>query len=344
MFEDLADELAMASFDEGDNLHGPAALGAQQRVGLVDALNEHGPTLAVGGVGSCAADVGLWPIVIVLIGLFGSHAAGLVGVVAIVADEVFAMIGDVLGEFGEEVKGIEDLEIAGDAPKQVAAGGVGEAMGPVFLSVVNDLRGSSDTKQAGETERGAGHVLGEAFEAVAVAGGDADGAIDAEAGVRPRSDLADHGVIDAPRVEQESKDAVFPNAAERFVGEVDGDGVESAVGGECAVGDQAVDVGMEVHEGAEGLDGQDAAGGGVFAEQGAVGLEDGLPRETGELLEQVAVVAEEDAQAFGDGPDELAVRDVKADIFGDVHAEQEGAFLGATGADASLLAAKAHTV
>jgi hypothetical protein len=32
------------------------------------------------------------------------------------------------------------------------------------------------------------------------------------------------------------------------------------------------------------------------------------------------------------------VRDVEADIVGDVHAEQEGAFLGAAGADATLLA------
>src|SRR5271155_5452926 len=38
-------------------------------------------------------------------------------------------------------------------------------------------------------------------------------------------------------------------------------------GGEGAVGDQAVEVGMEVDERAEGLDGQDAAGIGVLSEQ-----------------------------------------------------------------------------
>ena len=102
-------------------------------------------------------------------------------------------------------------------------------MGPMFLGVVDDLAGSGDTEQAGETERGAGHVLGEGFEAVAVAGGDADRAIDAEAGVTPGADLADHGVIDATSVEKQAEDVVFPDAAERFVGEVDGDGVESAV-------------------------------------------------------------------------------------------------------------------
>ncbi len=46
----------------------------------------------------------------------------------------------------------------------------------------------------------------------------------------------------------------------------------------------------------------------------------------------------EDAQAFGDGSDEPAVRHAQADIFGDVHAEQERTLLRATGADAPLLA------
>jgi len=70
---------------------------------------------------------------------------------------------------------------------------------------------------------------------------------------------------------------------------------------ERAVGDQAVNAVMEVHERAEGLDGEDAAGCGVVAEQGPVGLQDGLPGDTGQLLEQVAVVAKEDAQAFAPG-------------------------------------------
>ena len=57
-------------------------------------------------------------------------------------------------------------------------------------------------------------------------------------------------------------------------GEVHPEWEESAVGGESPVGDQAVDVGMEVHELAERLDGGDAAGCGFLAEQRAVGLED----------------------------------------------------------------------
>ncbi len=47
MLKDLANDLVLAGFYEGDDFHGPAALGAQQRIGLVDALDEHGPAAAV---------------------------------------------------------------------------------------------------------------------------------------------------------------------------------------------------------------------------------------------------------------------------------------------------------
>ncbi len=50
VFEDFADDLALPSFDEGDDLHGPAAAGTAQRVGVVDALDEHGPVSATPGV------------------------------------------------------------------------------------------------------------------------------------------------------------------------------------------------------------------------------------------------------------------------------------------------------
>ena len=113
VFEDLSDDLALAGFDEGDDLHGPAALGAQKRVGLVDTLDEHRPAFANVTIAGVRLGVRLRLVVLVLIALLGAEAACLVGVVAVVADEVFALIGDVLGEFGEEVEGIEDLVVAG---------------------------------------------------------------------------------------------------------------------------------------------------------------------------------------------------------------------------------------
>jgi len=66
----------------------------------------------------------------------------------------------VLGQFSEEVEGIEDLIVAGDTPgicaEQVIGGGLGEAMGPMLLGVVDDLAvsgGHGDSQHAGEIER-----------------------------------------------------------------------------------------------------------------------------------------------------------------------------------------------
>ncbi len=46
VLEDLADDVFLAGFDEGDDLDDAAALGATQGVGLVDALDEDGPAAA----------------------------------------------------------------------------------------------------------------------------------------------------------------------------------------------------------------------------------------------------------------------------------------------------------
>ena len=47
VFENLADEVHLMGFDEGDDLHGPATFRAEQRVGLVDVLDENRPTTAI---------------------------------------------------------------------------------------------------------------------------------------------------------------------------------------------------------------------------------------------------------------------------------------------------------
>jgi hypothetical protein len=97
-------------------------------------------------------------------------------------------------------------------------------------------------------------------------------------------------------------------------------------------------VGVKVNQAAKGLDGDDPAGGGVGSEEGLVDFADGLPREGWEALEHVAMEVEEGAETFGDGPDELAMGNESADLVGEMEAKKEGAFLGATGADAALLA------
>jgi hypothetical protein len=148
VFEDLADHVALLSFDEADDLHRRAALGAPKRVGLVDALNKHGPAAAVeSGRGG---DRGVVLIVRVRLGvgiarfcggLFGAKTAGLIGVMPVVADEVFAGVRDVLGQFSEEIQRLEDLEIAGHATKEIRAGGLGEGQRTLLLGAVEDLTG-----------------------------------------------------------------------------------------------------------------------------------------------------------------------------------------------------------
>ena len=345
VFEDLADDVALVGLDEGDDLHGAAAARAAQRGGLVDALDEHGPAPAIKAgrrrdgrlyLLGCGVPDLVW----VESGVFGSHAAGLVGIAAVVADEVLALVGDVLDQFGEEVQRPEDLEVAGHATKEVRAGRLGEAQRALLFSAVDDLAGWADADHSGEAKRAPGHILGQASDALGAAGLETDTAVHAEAAVSPGSDLGDHGRLDPVLVQEQAKDLVLPESKERLMAEVLGQRAESAVGCEGPVGHQTVEVRVEMDELSEGPDGKDTAGGGVLAQQGAVNLEDRLPGEAGEPVEQVAVETEEDAEAFGDGPNELAMGHVEADVFGDVEAEQERAFLAATGANAALLAGK----
>ena len=51
VLEDFADGIALAGLDEDDDFHGSAALRAEERVGVVDAFDEHGPAAA--GEGWC---------------------------------------------------------------------------------------------------------------------------------------------------------------------------------------------------------------------------------------------------------------------------------------------------
>ena len=195
----------------------------------------------------------------------------------------------------------------------------------LFFGAVDDLSGAGEPDDAGKAERAAGHVLGEALDAGAVAGFESDAAIDAEAGVAPGSDLGDDVGGDSLGVQEQAEDIVFPESQERLVSEVLWKGQKVAVGCEGAVGHESVDVGVVMDELPEGLDGEDASGGDrcdVVTEQGAIGFEDGLPGEVGQLVEQVAVEAEEDAQTLGDGPDELTMWYVQAEVFGYVEAEQ----------------------
>ena len=70
---------------------------------------------------------------------FGAPAATLVRVEAEIPHKMLPGIGDVLGELGDEVEGVEDLEVAGDAVEEVRARRPGESPARSLLGEVDHL-------------------------------------------------------------------------------------------------------------------------------------------------------------------------------------------------------------
>jgi len=124
-----------------------------------------------------------------------------------------------------------------------------------------------------------------------------------------------------------------------------GHAVEAAFLIEEAVGGEDVDVGVEKEVVAEGVDG---GGGGDSTmgevEAGAEGVAEGVGSGFKEKMEEVAAFAEDAAQHFGDGKDELAVGDGVADGGGDPCAGLEGAALVAGGAEVAGFAGEGEEV
>jgi hypothetical protein len=100
----------------------------------------------------------------------GAATSGGTGIEAEVADQVLAGLGDVLGELGDEVQGVEDLEVAADVAEEVGARGLGKALAVGLLGAVEDLALVGDADQALEAEGTAQHVLGQALAAGDVVG------------------------------------------------------------------------------------------------------------------------------------------------------------------------------
>jgi hypothetical protein len=96
-----------------------------------------------------------------------------------------------------------------------------------------------------------------------------------------------------------------------------GQDVEQARAQEQAVGDQGVQMGVEIHALAERVDGHDDAGLAVGQVQGGAQVfEQALVRKVTQVLEQVAVEAEVGTQHLGDTEGEMPVRDREQDRLG----------------------------
>ena len=67
------------------------------------------------------------------------------------------------------------------------------------------------SNHSGEAEWAPGHILGQASDALGVAGLETDTAVHAEAAVSPGSDLGDHGGLNSAPVQEQMEDVVFPD-------------------------------------------------------------------------------------------------------------------------------------
>jgi len=118
-----------------------------------------------------------------------------------------------------------------------------------------------------------------------------------------------------------------------------GHAVEAAVGRKESVGGKDVEVGVIDQVIAEGVDSGDGANAAVReAEADPESVLEGGGGGVEEEAEKVAAFAEDAAQDFGDGEDELAVGDFVADAGGDPLADSAGAALVAGGAEVAAFA------
>jgi hypothetical protein len=246
----------------------------------------------------------------------------------IVADGLLALGREVEQSGGDEVGGLEDLEVA--LGVVVALGAVDDGFGG---GVPGDLL---------EGERVAEQILGKTFTTCSVVAGDGlfAAVVDIEAGVFPREEVGELGGADEFGVAEGVEEAV----AEEFDGRSEvfgGHAVEATVGREESIGGEDVEVGVVdeiVSEGVDSGDGSDAAA--REAETGPEGILEGGDGGVEEDGEKVAAFAKDAAQDLGDGEHELAVGDLVADGGGDPLAGGADAALVAGGAEVASFAGK----
>jgi len=127
--DNLLNDLGLMPLDESDDLHRRPALGTAKRirfVHLLDELDERRPAFA--GI-SCRGRAGGNPRSGTRRQLpLGPLAAGLVRIPPVVAHQMGARIGYVLGDFGEEIERIEHLEVARGTGQQFLVARFGDRL------------------------------------------------------------------------------------------------------------------------------------------------------------------------------------------------------------------------
>ena len=94
----------------------------------------------------------------------GAQAAAAMRVPAVVSHQMFALVGDVLRDFGQEVQSAEDLKVAARSAPQVGAGRAGKTAAVVFLGVVDHRTVVRQADDAGQAERTTQDVFSQSFQ------------------------------------------------------------------------------------------------------------------------------------------------------------------------------------
>ena len=338
-FEHLLDHLPFVN--EGHNTHLALAVGTDEWVGLPDFLDEVPPFLGrntaglvFGHVDDLHALCHLFGLFL-LLGAFLALAAHLIGIPAVVAHELKALVGDVLGDGGDKVAGGEDLKVAMDLG--VHAGAVDD--GAVLVHGVGRL----EFHFLGR-ERVADDIPCDTLQILAFVGHDAAAAVNVEAGVFP---LLEHASALG------RQEALLAEEGDEFGAEqplhrihsVLGKAKEAFVAQEQSVGHQQVQMGMEVEVFAEGVNGHDDAGHALRLFQGdAHDITDTLLGDAAEVFEQIAVVPEIRTQHLRDGEGHVAVGNREEDGLGEQGSEELYLFLVAGGTKPTALAGEGEQV
>ena len=175
------------------------------------------------------------------------HPTGLIGVPAVITDQVRALGRNVLGEFGQEVQGREDLEIPLGPGGDPVAFRVGEGPASRLLGFEDNLTGAGHFNQSREAEGAAGNILDESLDAFVISGRQENRLIDAETGVPPGAHVLNDLRFDLALGQIKSKNCFLPDEQERRHVEFR-QFQENTLGRKCPAGDQGVDVGMPVQE------------------------------------------------------------------------------------------------
>ena len=218
-----------------------------------------------------------------------------------------------LGDGRYEVARTEDLEVA--LYLRIEAGTVDNRSVRIGAVGLRDLH-LFDGKGAPDD------VLGQALQILALVGEYPPAPMHVEPGMHPAAQHVGPFHRQQALVHQKRDDPRPEHLLQRLDAHI-GQAVEQPRAGEEAVGDQGVEVGMEVEVLAEGVDRHDDAGQALGqVERGAQVFEQAFVRQAAQVLEQVAVEAEVWPQHFGDTEGEMAMRYGKEDRLGQQRPEK----------------------